>query len=84
MVKDLHSIFNMNCKDCRFFIPGLYAETGFCKRFYAYRGRGRIVYEFASQARVEMSKCGPRARFYVPKNGDDKKNSVIFDSDDDD
>ncbi len=79
-VKDFPTKFNMNCKDCRFFVPGLYPETGFCKRFYVYRGRGKIVHEFASQARLELSKCGPRAKFFVSKN---EKHISFLNKDDD-
>lgn len=39
-----------------------------CIKYTAYRGRGKIVYEFATQVRSEHSKCGPSAKFFVPKD----------------
>lgn len=57
----------MNCEKCRFFVPGRYARTGACSRYIAYRGRGKIVYEWADSVRFSESKCGPDARFFVAR-----------------
>jgi hypothetical protein len=32
-----------------------------------YRGRGKIVYEFAESVRFSESKCGPDGRFFVAR-----------------
>jgi hypothetical protein len=58
----------MNCQTCRFYKPGNYAQTGSCLKYVAYRGRGKLVYEFASSVRADSRKCGPSARFFIPKD----------------
>ena len=55
------------CETCRYFVPGRYARTGSCSRYIAYRGRGKIVYEWADSVRFSESKCGPEARLYVAR-----------------
>ena len=57
----------MNCEKCRFFKPGNYVRTGTCTRYTVYRGRGKIVYEFAESVRFSESKCGPDGRFFVAR-----------------
>jgi hypothetical protein len=52
--------------------PGNYTQTGTCLKYVAYRGRGKLVHEFAAQVRSDRSKCGPHAKFFIPK--DDEKN----------
>lgn len=61
---------NPPCENCKFFIKGNYPQTGTCARYVAYRGRGKMVYEFATQVRADKSKCGPSAKFFI-----DKKNT---------
>lgn len=56
------------CEHCRFFKPGNYARTGTCIKYVAYRGRGKIVYEFAESVRFSESKCGPDGRFFVARD----------------
>lgn len=55
------------CEKCRFFKPGNYARTGTCLKYIAYRGRGKMVYEFAESVRFSESKCGPEGRFFVAR-----------------
>lgn len=40
---------------------------GGCARYVAYRGRGKLVYEWAESVRLSESKCGPDAKFYVAR-----------------
>lgn len=58
----------MDCQKCSFYKPGNYAQTGTCLKYVAYRGRGKLVYEFAASVRADKNKCGPSARFFIPKN----------------
>jgi hypothetical protein len=57
----------MDCQKCSFYKPGNYVQTGTCLRYIAYRGRGKLVYEFAAQVRADKSKCGPSARLFIHK-----------------
>jgi hypothetical protein len=66
------------CQQCKFYVPGRYARTGTCTRYIAYRGRGKLVYEFADNARLEASKCGPSGRLFVSKNTPVQKNESIL------
>lgn len=54
------------CTKCVFFRPGRYQHTGTCQRYIAYRGRGKLVYEFADDVRKNPRKCGPDGIFFVP------------------
>jgi hypothetical protein len=65
----------MDCRKCSFYKPGNYAQTGTCAKYLAYRGRGKVVYEFAAAVRAEPRKCGPSARFFILK--DSEKNVQI-------
>jgi hypothetical protein len=56
------------CQKCVYYATGLYDETGFCLRYILYRGRGKLVYDFASNARSDESKCGLSARLFVPRS----------------
>ena len=58
---------NPLCQNCVYFIPGLYKNDGFCKREVIYRGRGKLLYNFAMNMRTEESKCGPTGRLFLPK-----------------
>ena len=60
----------MNCQTCKFYKPGNYIQTGTCTKYVAYRGRGKLVYEFAASVRSETHKCGPSARFFVHKDSE--------------
>lgn len=60
------------CEKCRFFKPGNYARTGTCTKFIAYRGRGRVVYEFAESVRFSERKCGPDGRYFVARDPEKK------------
>ena len=53
------------CEKCIFFRPGRYVRTGVCTRYIAYRGRGKIVHEFADSVRLDRSKCGPKGKLFL-------------------
>jgi hypothetical protein len=55
------------CTTCRFYRPGNYARTGSCTLFTAYRGRGKLVYEFSDNIRLDSHKCGQEGRLWVAK-----------------
>lgn len=55
------------CENCRFFVPGRYARTATCSRYIAYRGRGKIVYEWVESVRFSESKCGPDGRLFIAR-----------------
>lgn len=55
------------CEKCVHFVPGRYSHTGSCKRYVAYRGRGKMVYEFTDTVRLDKKRCGPDGRFYISK-----------------
>jgi hypothetical protein len=55
------------CRNCFYYAPGRYSGAGQCTRFIAYRGRGRIVYDFTVTARVDESKCGLAGRYFVAR-----------------
>ncbi|NBX50646.1 hypothetical protein EBT25_12085 [bacterium] len=59
------------CEKCIFFRPGRYPRTGLCTRYIAYRGRGKIVHEFADTVRLERSKCGPNGKLFLSKVRDE-------------
>jgi len=56
-----------DCKNCIFFIPGRYTRTDTCSKFVIYRGRGKLLYEWAESARFRDSKCGPGGKLYIAK-----------------
>lgn len=55
------------CEKCRFFKPGNYVRTGTCTRYLAYRGRGKMIYEFSESVRFSERKCGPEGRLFEPR-----------------
>ena len=59
-----------SCQKCVYYVPGLYKNDGFCRRSIIYRGRGKLIYNFALNVRSDESKCGPSARLFVPKNNE--------------
>jgi hypothetical protein len=56
-----------SCETCRYFVPGRYPRTDTCARFIAYRGRGKVVYEWADSVRFNENKCGASGRLYISK-----------------
>jgi hypothetical protein len=60
------------CEKCRFYKPGNYTRTGTCLKYIAYRGRGKLVYEFADSVRFSERKCGPEGRFFVARDPEKK------------
>ena len=69
-----------NCEKCAFYKPGPYVRTGMCTRYVAYKGRGKMVYEFADTVRLDKSKCGPEGALFLSDPRDQKKfnNSVLW------
>lgn len=63
----------MDCQKCAFFKPGSYPQNGTCLKYVAYRGRGKVVYEFATSVRSSERKCGSKAIFFIPRH--DEKNT---------
>ena len=59
---------NRPCSQCRFYRPGPYVRTGQCTLYTAYRGRGKLIYEFSDSVRLDKSKCGQEGRLWVSKN----------------
>ncbi len=57
----------MDCAKCARFIPGKYSHTGSCMKYIAYRGRGKLVYQFADDVRKDTKKCGPDAVYFVAR-----------------
>lgn len=57
------------CEKCAFYIPGRYVHTGTCRKYIAYRGRGKMVYDFTDNIRADPKKCGPNGRFFIKKSG---------------
>jgi hypothetical protein len=55
------------CENCRFFVKGRYPRTDSCGRFIAYRGRGKIVYEWTDSVRFSERKCGPTGKLFEPR-----------------
>lgn len=56
--------FTPPCEKCIYFVPGKYSHTGMCARYIAYRGRGKIVNEFADSVRMAENKCGREGRLF--------------------
>jgi hypothetical protein len=56
-----------DCKNCRFFVPGRYARTDTCTQFIIYRGRGKLLYDWAESARFSFSKCGPDGKLFIAR-----------------
>ena len=54
-----------SCKTCRYFVQGRYPRTDMCSRFIAYRGRGKVVYEWTDSVRFSENKCGPSGRLHI-------------------
>jgi hypothetical protein len=52
---------------CRYFVPGRYPRTDMCSRFIAYKGRGKVVYEWTDSVRFSERKCGSEGRLFEPR-----------------
>ena len=59
--------FKPPCEKCVYFVPGRYSHTGSCRRYIAYRGRGKLVYDFSDTVRLDTNKCGPNGRLFISK-----------------
>jgi hypothetical protein len=64
-----------NCENCVFYKPGPYARTGMCTKYVAYRGRGKMVYEFSDTVRLDKSRCGPEGKMFLSDPREHKKHS---------
>jgi hypothetical protein len=67
-----------NCEKCVFYKPGPYVRTGMCTRYVAYRGRGKMVYEFSDTVRLDKSKCGPGGKMFMSDPRQQKQNGDIL------
>ena len=63
------------CEKCLYFIKGPYVNTGRCTRYSVYRGRGKLVYDFAANVRLDSSKCGPEGRLFEPREKNTSRES---------
>lgn len=61
------------CEKCLFYIPG---RTGQCRKYLAYRGRGKMVYDFTENVRADPKKCGPHGRLFIKKVFTENKDAV--------
>lgn len=61
-----------------YYKPGPYVRTGMCTKYVAYRGRGKLVYEFSDTVRLDKSKCGPEGKMFLSEPRDHKKTSDIL------
>jgi hypothetical protein len=62
--------FSPPCEKCAYFVPGKYSHTGSCQRYVAYRGRGKLVYEFTDTVRMTENKCGLQGRLFKSENNE--------------
>lgn len=69
-----------SCEKCLYFVPGPYVRTGRCARYSVYRGRGKLVYDFADNVRQDPSKCSPDGRLFVSreKNESRERQDVLW------
>jgi len=70
--------FSPPCEKCVYFVPGKYSHTGSCQRYIAYRGRGKLVYEFADSVRMTENKCGRQGRLFKSEKEIDREKFMIF------
>jgi hypothetical protein len=47
-----------------------------CTRYVAYRGRGKMVYEFSDTVRLDKSKCGPEGKMFLSDHKEHKKSAL--------
>jgi len=66
------------CEKCIYYRPGRYARTGTCTRYVAYRGRGKLVYEFSDTVRLDRSRCGPDGKLFASTLLEQKKWETIL------
>ena len=70
---------NPPCDKCVYYKPGPYVRTGMCTRYVAYRGRGKLVYEFSDTVRLDKSRCGPDGKLFLSRHAKDpKKNDILW------
>lgn len=62
------------CHQCKFFINRGYGQ---CSKFVVYRGRGKLIHQFAEEARANEKECGKNAKYWIsnapllPEDGDE-------------
>jgi hypothetical protein len=68
-----------SCEKCLYFTPGRYPKIGYCTRFVAYRGRGKLIHEFSENARLDERKCGKNGRLFVEreKNASRERQGIL-------
>jgi hypothetical protein len=47
-------------------------------RYIAYRGRGKLVYEFTDSVRLAENKCGRQGRLFKSEKETDREKFMIF------
>jgi hypothetical protein len=51
-----------------------------CTKYVAYKGRGKLVYEFSDTVRLDNSKCGPEGKMFLsdPREHEKANNSILW------
>jgi len=49
-----------------------------CTRYVAYRGRGKLVYEFSDTVRLDRSRCGPDGKLFASTLPEQKKRETLL------
>jgi hypothetical protein len=49
-----------------------------CTKYVAYKGRGKLVYEFSDTVRMDKSKCGPEGKMFLSNHIKEPKKSVLW------
>lgn len=49
-----------------------------CTRYIAYRGRGKIVHEFADTVRLDRSRCGPNGKLFLSRADRTARDESVF------
>ena len=68
---------NPACNQCIHFIPGRYSRTDTCARFVIYKGRGKLLYQWAETARYKEGECGEKGRFFVSRLKKETRSPII-------
>jgi len=68
-----------SCEKCVYFTPGRYPRIGYCTRFVAYRGRGKLLHDFCENARLDERKCGKNGKLFVDceKNASRERQGIL-------
>jgi hypothetical protein len=66
------------CEKCIYYKSGRYVKTGMCTRYVAYRGRGKLVYEFSDTVRLDRSRCGPDGKLFASTLPEQKKRETLL------